>query len=690
MRPLLTTCLFVAATVGLLSAGVTGQQPPEKKQKSAQPKADPAANKPDEATRQAIAEKTKQLRDAVERLRQAGEKSDHLAEVEIYLKAAENIVRFDEWLHANSVKWTLATLDEGLERAKQHGAPWREVRGKWVVRAYRSMVDGSIQPYAVLLPADFAKDPKKRWRLDVVLHGRDAALTEAKFIATHGPMTKAPAKNPDYVQLEVYGRGNNAYRWAGETDVFSAMSAFQYWASVRKPAVAGKVDFEKPLWEWIDPNRVVLRGFSMGGAGTWHIGLHHPGRFCVIGPGAGFTTTHGYIGNLPKELPDYQEKCLHIYDAIDYAENAFNVPVVAYSGANDPQKKAADNIENILKGFREPLRFTHLVAPGLEHQMPAEWQAKAEAEYRKYADKGRDPNPERIRFVTYTPRYGGCGWLWVRALERTYEKATVDARRDGASITITATNVRWLVLDPEPVNDAQAKLRVTVNGQALEPKPAQSDDFTLVQTEGKWAWVNDPDGLRNPPTWKGGLHGPIDDAFMDQFVVVKPTGPGWNPVTDRHVTAAVEQFAGVWDRYFRGALPVIAAADYEPALMKAFGNLGNLVLFGDPASNPLIARLLPGLPITWTKDKLVVNGVEYDPKTHLPVLIYPDPRRYRYVVINSGHTFKEADLKGTNALLYPRLGDWAVIKPTPTDKDPAAHEVVAAGLFDDNWQFPKK
>ena len=115
-------------------------------------------------------------------------------------------------------------------------------------------------------------------------------------------------------------------------------------------------------------------------------------------------------------------------------------------------------------------------------------------------------------------------------------------------------------------------------------------------------------------------------------------------------------------------------------------------LFGDPQSNPVIAKVLPKLPITWTKEKLVVNGVEYDSKTHIPVLIYPNPlTQYKtYVVINSGHTFKEADLKGTNALLYPRLGDWAVIKPTPTDKDPAAYEVVAAGLFDENWQFPKK
>ena len=55
--------------------------------------------------------------------------------------------------------------------------------------------------------------------------------------------------------------------------------------------------------DWIDPDKVVLRGFSMGGAGTWHIGLHRPDRWCVIGPGAGFTRTHGYVAGLPEKLP---------------------------------------------------------------------------------------------------------------------------------------------------------------------------------------------------------------------------------------------------------------------------------------------------------------------------------------------------------------------------------------------------
>ena len=99
----------------------------------------------------------------------------------------------------------------------------------------------------------------------------------------------------------------------------------------------------------------------------------------------------------------------------------------------------------------------------------------------------------------------------------------------------------------------------------------------------------------------------------------------------------------------------------------------------------------PLLPILWGKNELNLKAYRLDPARYAPILIYPNPLNpSRYVVLNSGHTFKEADLKGTNALLYPRLGDWAVIKPTPADKDPAAYEVVAAGLFDENWQFPKK
>ncbi|HSQ56856.1 MAG TPA: hypothetical protein VLM40_14030, partial [Gemmata sp.] len=269
MRTLAAVLFFSAACVLGLSTAPAGQepkQPPKKKQK-----ADPRTFRPDAATLKRIQEKTEELRQAIAGLKAKKIPDDVLVEVEIYLKAAENIVRFEEWLAAASVKWTLQTLEEGLERAKlaEGGkAVWRDASGKWVCRAYRSSIDNSIQPYAVLLPHDYGKDPEKRWRLDIVLHGRDDSLTEAKFIATHKGNA---SKDLGYIQLEPYGRGNNAYRWAGESDVFEAWIPFN-WTERDRLGVPVLI------------NRILLRGFSMGGAGTWHIGLHHSWIFCVMGP----------------------------------------------------------------------------------------------------------------------------------------------------------------------------------------------------------------------------------------------------------------------------------------------------------------------------------------------------------------------------------------------------------------------
>ncbi len=464
--------------------------------------------------------------------------------------------------------------------------------------------------------------------------------------------------------------GTTLIRWAGEEDIRYAVN----WLILQQ--------FEKDSVP-INVEHVILRGFSMGGAGTWHFGLHHPFLFAAIGPGAGFTTTHGYIGGLPKELPDYQEKCLRIYDAVDYAENAFNVPVVAYSGANDPQKSAADNIEKALKGFKEPLRFTHLVAPGLEHQMPKEWQDKAEMEFKKYLAKERSV-PEHVRFVTYTTRYNYYRHGWIESLEHQYEKAAIDSQWTKTDLTITTENIAVIRLNGDKEH-LRIPAVISIDGQKIQ-NPGRTP--FLEKTNGKWA-IADEDLLKKQLRKRGGndswLQGPIDDAFTFRFQVVPATGEGWYPATTSFLNVSHKQFAYEWDKYFRGKLPTDTRDEFAT---QKFAH--NLVLFGDPESNPLIAKVLPKLPIIWTKEKLVVNGVEYDPKTHVPVLIYPNPLNPNYyVVLNSGHTFKEADFKGTNALLYPRLGDWAVIKPKPTQKDPAAYEVVAAGLFDEYWQFQK-
>src|SRR5205085_1044400 len=92
--------------------------------------------------------------------------------------------------------------------------------------------------------------------------------------------------------------------------------------------------------------------------------------------------------------------------------------------------------------------MTLLVAPGLKHAFPPEWQKKAEAEYAKYAGpgKGRKDSPERVRFTTYTLKYPGCDWVEILGLERHYRQSTVDATRTDSGFSVTTANVRQLRL----------------------------------------------------------------------------------------------------------------------------------------------------------------------------------------------------------------------------------------------------
>ncbi len=638
----------------------------------------PPAAVPTDEERQAIENRVRDLEGKIGVLRRQGIRDPALAELEVYPRAVRMVVRHGEFLNKNYPAWINEILDRGSLRVRQASRgefPWQHQTGQPVVRAYRSRVDGSVQPYAVTLPHGYLKAPPRQWRLDVVLHGRNASLTEVSFLKSFDGSKPAP-KEQDHVQIDVFGRGNNAYRWAGETDVFEALDTFL--ATERALGRGGLIDLSK----------LVLRGFSMGGAGAWHIGLHHPDQWCVIGPGAGFTTTRGYVKDLPQELPPYIEKALHIYDAVDYAENAADVPVVAYAGTADPQLKAAQGIEERLKGLGIPMKL--VTAPDVGHKVPPEYAKKLEAEYAAAAQKGRSGHPKKVRFVTWTLKYDRCDWVQILGLEKHYEKALVEAETVDSGFKVKAENVRALCLRMPP-GSTRSEIVVEIGDTKLPVKPATmpgtAGDLAvyLEKRDGQWVSVL-PEYLatnqvRQPQKVRGQT-GPIDDAFADSFLCVRGTGKAWNPATQTYADADLQRFTREWSKYMRGELLIKDDVDVTPEDLA----MHHLILFGDPGSNALIAQVLPGLPLKWKKDVIELAGQRFSSEDHVPVLIYPSPLSSRYVVLNSGHTFHEADFKGTNALLYPRLGDYAVLKRTPTPDNPLAIQVATAGMFDEFWK----
>jgi dienelactone hydrolase len=383
-----------------------------------------------------------------------------VADVEIYRKAAQYILRFPEEIANEAfVTDTLAVLDTGLARAREldAGAPSWPKRRRHVVRGYVSRVDGSVQPYGVTIPDSY--DGRKPMRLDIWQHGTNRTLNEVAFITQQETDRPIPA-DQDYIQLEPLGRTNVSYRWAGEADLFESLASVQQRYN-------------------IDPKRIVLRGFSMGGASTWHLGLHHPGRWAAIEAGAGYTETRRY--GRRETLPPYQEAMLHYYDAVDYALNAFNTPTVGYGGENDAQLQASVNIreqltkegfafqpDGPLRSVASGLRALFLVGPKTGHAWHPDSKAESNAFIARALESAGSP-PSHVRFVTYTTRFNTSHWLTVEGLEETYKRADLDAKRDedGTHYTVATKNVSRIRFEASSAD-------FTIDGQRLKagPNPA--------------------------------------------------------------------------------------------------------------------------------------------------------------------------------------------------------------------------
>src|SRR5262249_46908 len=161
--------------------------------------------------------------------------------------AVHYALTFNEFFNANELPVAKALLKHGRVRAqalREGKAPWTTATGL-VVRGYVSKIDGSVQPYGLVVPASYQPGTPYRHRLDLWFHGRGETPSEVNFI---NQRQRQPGEfpPPHAFVLHPHGRYCNANRFAGEVDTFEAL------AHVQK---------HYP----IDEDRLVARGVSIGG-----------------------------------------------------------------------------------------------------------------------------------------------------------------------------------------------------------------------------------------------------------------------------------------------------------------------------------------------------------------------------------------------------------------------------------------
>ncbi len=133
--------------------------------------------------------------------------------------------------------------------------------------AYRSAVDSQLVPYRIFVPEGYT--PDRSWPLIIGLHGASGSentwLDRRKRGETEN-LCKRLSQERGYVFVAPSGRGPfTGYREIGGQDVMDVL------------------DRVLSIYN-IDSERVYLTGHSMGGGGTWILGLRHAEKFAAIAP----------------------------------------------------------------------------------------------------------------------------------------------------------------------------------------------------------------------------------------------------------------------------------------------------------------------------------------------------------------------------------------------------------------------
>lgn len=595
-------------------------------------------------------------------------------DVEVLVRAVRLALEQNLFFRDSETEIAMSLLDETQRRlnAVKHGdrnltllgfQKTKTDRTQLLVGGFRSNIDDSIQPYGLVIPAGF-QGRDTPYRVDVWLHGRGDTKTEIPFI--HERMTKIGRYSPDNtIVLHPFGRHCNAFKFAGETDVYEALAHLGTFVA-------------------IDHRQVSIRGFSMGGAGCWHFAVHDPGRWFAANPGAGFVDTlvyQGWTEKQPYPINAVRQKLMNWYDVLPWVSNLANTRTIPYSGEKDKQKQAADRV--VARADQLKIKIPYVIGKNMGHQVDTESARTIEARMDNWAKEPAAIPRKTVDFTTYTLHYNRIDWIKITGLESHWNPSRIQAEiRDDDSIHINTSRITRFAVDFRESAWPQTDQRVDVviDGQAFQIDDWDQAPGIQCEFEKKTAWqvVEQTDSeLRKRP----GLQGPIDDAFCERFLFVAPSRPAQHGITQRWIEREFTYAKQRWSRLMRGEVRVVMDTQITEQQIKNC----HLICFGDYRSNQYLQGISDRLPIHWTRTQLQVGSRSFQPDKHVAVFCFPNPRNpNRYVVVNSGMTFREFS-NISNSRQIPMLADWTVLSVGTEDDGIFPGEIAAEGFFDESW-----
>jgi dienelactone hydrolase len=540
-------------------------------------------------------------------------------------------------------------------------------------RTFFSRIDGSVQYYAV--------NPAQR-----------PARNNALVLSLHGASVEA----------------------LGQAEAYQSKD----WATIVAPTNRRPFGFDWEEWGRIDalevlehaqrtiphdPRRVILTGHSMGGHGTWHLGLTYPTRWAAIGPAAGWSSFFNYGGMPRLDVKDPVQAMLarasSPSDTLLLARNSLAHDVYILHGDKDDNVPVTE-----ARLMRETLRFH----PRLQyHEVPGagHWWGGDSVDWRPMFDLfERVRLPERrdqVDFTTMNPGISAqAGPVTVLQQQRPGLPSRVVFDRRGREASLETTNVRAL-----QVADLfeGGRNHFVIDGQRMSLRDAWVSYFdmeplgaielsrvaskipglrrmSLVRDAEGWFFSNLGAGHKTPERT-----GPFKAAFDNEMIFVY----GTNGTTLQNAWAYDKARFDAETFYYRGngSMDVLPDTDLNPALTRE----RNVILYGNAQSHRLWNVLMPNSPVVAITGGVRAGDRIIEGEDMVVLVVRPKPGSDRAMVAAiapsgyAGERLAERLPYFVSGVAYP---DWTVLGAEAVSRGVAG--VRGAGYFGNRWAFSEE
>lgn len=406
---------------------------------------------------------------------------------------------------------------------------------------------------------------------------------------------------PPALVLSLHGAGVEAL---GQANAYSSKS----WATLIAPTNRRPYGFDWEDWGRLDaiealehaerlyrtdPKRVYLTGHSMGGHGTWHLGVTFPDRFAAIAPCAGWISFFSYGGaRRPDELTPF-DRAASASDTMALLHNLRPRGVYILHGGADstvPPREARQMFE-ALKAFHTDVAYHEEEGQGHWYDTDPEpgancvdWAPIFELFARRTIPDDR--SVLEIDFRTAAPSVSSrMHWLTIESQVKPFEttRVAIKASPHLRSIEGTTENAHVVSFALDALIRGTS-VTISLDGQKLENVSWPSDNRLYLEKTDQWRVVSRPPPEKKNPSRSG----PFKDAFRNRAVLVYGTmgtleENAWSFAKARY---DAEQF------YVRGngSFDLVADRDFRPTEYKD----RNVIIYGNRTTNSVYTAMVGG------------------------------------------------------------------------------------------------